>query len=201
MRPAAQRSEAYQADVLYGTNSEFGFDYLRDNIASLRPMLAQRGRGGFAIVDEVDNILIDEARMPLVISAPAEQPMAHYHTFARLAPRLREFDHYTVDDRTQTVSLTEDGIHRMEQWTGVTNLYDPENFHLVQYLENAVTAQVQKIRDKDYVVQNGEVIIVDQFTGRLQIGRRWSDGLHQAVEAKEGLKIRAVNMTHATITL
>ena len=201
LRPVSERSEAYQADVLYGANSEFCFDYLRDNIATRRSMLAQRGRGGFAIIDEVDNILIDEARMPLVISGPSEQPLGYYRTFARLAPRLREPEHYTIDDRTQSISLTEDGIHRMENWIGVNNLYDPANFHLVQYMENAIVAQVQKIRDKDYVVQGGEAIIVDQFTGRLQIGRRWSDGLHQAVEAKEGLKIRAVNMTHATITL
>ena len=207
LRPAARREEAYQADILYGTNSEFGFDYLRDNIATETPMLAQRGRGVFAIVDEVDNILIDEARTPLIISGPAAQPVEHYHTFARLAPRLREFDDYGdaadygIDERTQAISLTEDGIRKMESWTGVSNLYDPENFHLVQYMENAIVAQVQKVKDKDYVVQNGEVVIVDEFTGRLQFGRRWSDGLHQAVEAKEGLKIQRESMTYATITL
>ena len=207
LRPAARREEAYQADILYGTNSEFGFDYLRDNIATETPMLAQRGRGVFAIVDEVDNILIDEARTPLIISGPAAQPVEHYHTFARLAPRLREFDDYGdaadygIDERTQAISLTEDGIRKMENWTGVSNLYDPENFHLVQYMENAIVAQVQKVKDKDYVVQDGEVVIVDEFTGRLQFGRRWSDGLHQAVEAKEGLKIQRESMTYATITL
>ena len=207
LRPAVNRAEAYQADILYGTNSEFGFDYLRDNIATETTMLAQHGRGVFAIVDEVDNILIDEARTPLIISGPAAQPVEHYHTFARLAPRLREFDNYgdaadyAIDERTQAISLTEDGIRKMESWTGVSNLYDPENFHLVQYMENAIVAQVQKVKDKDYVVQNGEVIIVDEFTGRLQFGRRWSDGLHQAVEAKEGLKIQRESMTYATITL
>ena len=200
LRPV-KREDAYAADILYGTNSEFGFDYLRDNIATETPMLAQRGRGGFAIVDEVDNILIDEARTPLIISGPAAQPVEHYHTFARLAPRLREYDDYGVDERTQAISLTEDGIRKMENWTGVSNLYDPENFHLVQYMENAIVAQVQKVKDKDYVVQNGEVVIVDEFTGRLQFGRRWSDGLHQAVEAKEGLKIQRESMTYATITL
>ena len=207
LRPAVNRAEAYQADILYGTNSEFGFDYLRDNIATETTMLAQHGRGIFAIVDEVDNILIDEARTPLIISGPAAQPVEHYHTFARLAPRLRDFDDYgdaadyAIDERTQAISLTEDGIRKMESWTGVSNLYDPENFHLVQYMENAIVAQVQKVKDKDYVVQNGEVIIVDEFTGRLQFGRRWSDGLHQAVEAKEGLKIQRESMTYATITL
>ena len=201
LRPVVKREEAYQADILYGTNSEFGFDYLRDNIATETPMLAQHGRGIFAIVDEVDNILIDEARTPLIISGPAAQPVEHYHTFARLAPRLREYDDYGIDERTQAISLTEDGIRKMENWTGVSNLYDPENFHLVQYMENAIVAQVQKVKDKDYVVQNGEVVIVDEFTGRLQFGRRWSDGLHQAVEAKEGLKIQRESMTYATITL
>ena len=201
LRPVVKREEAYAADILYGTNSEFGFDYLRDNIATETPMLAQQGRGVFAIVDEVDNILIDEARTPLIISGPAAQPVEHYHTFARLAPRLREYDDYGIDDRTQAISLTEDGIRKMENWTGVSNLYDPENFHLVQYMENAIIAQVQKVKDKDYVVQNGEVVIVDEFTGRLQFGRRWSDGLHQAVEAKEGLKIQRESMTYATITL
>ena len=201
LRPVAKREEAYHADILYGTNSEFGFDYLRDNIATETAMLAQQGRGVFAIVDEVDNILIDEARTPLIISGPAAQPVEHYHTFARLAPRLREYDDYGIDERTQAISLTEDGIRKMENWTGVSNLYDPENFHLVQYMENAIVAQVQKVKDKDYVVQNGEVVIVDEFTGRLQFGRRWSDGLHQAVEAKEGLKIQRESMTYATITL
>ena len=197
----AHRSEAYQADVLYGTNNEFGFDYLRDNMALSVDGQVQRGRRHFAIVDEVDNILIDEARTPLIISGPAQQPVEHYYTFARLAPRLQLYDDYEIDERSQAISLTQQGIGKMERWARVDNLYDTENFHLVQYIENALVAQVQKVKDKDYVVQNGEVVIVDEFTGRLQSGRRWSDGLHQAVEAKEGCKIQRESVTYATITL
>ena len=197
----AHRSEAYQADVLYGTNNEFGFDYLRDNMALSVDGQVQRGRRHFAIVDEVDNILIDEARTPLIISGPAQQPVEHYYTFARLAPRLQLYDDYEIDERSQAISLTQEGIGKMERWTRVDNLYDTENFHLVQYIENALVAQVQKVKDKDYVVQTGEVVIVDEFTGRLQSGRRWSDGLHQAVEAKEGCKIQRESVTYATITL
>ena len=200
------RRDAYQADILYGTNNEFGFDYLRDNMAMGLEYQVQAGDSGqtrrhFAIVDEVDNILIDEARTPLIISGPAQQPVEHYANCARLAPRLREYEDYAIDDRSQAISLTEEGIAKAERHLRVSNLYDPENFHLVQYVENAVVAQVQKVRDKDYVVQNGEVVIVDEFTGRMQFGRRWSDGLHQAVEAKEGLKIQRESVTYATITL
>ena len=200
------RAEAYRADILYGTNNEFGFDYLRDNMsvgAELQVQARDAGRPAhhFAIVDEVDNILIDEARTPLIISGPAQQPVEHYSNCARLAPRLREYDDYTVDERTQAISLTEEGISKAERHLRVDNLYDPENFHLVQYVENAVVAQVQKVKDKDYVVSSAEVVIVDEFTGRLQYGRRWSDGLHQAVEAKEGLKIQRESVTYATITL
>ena len=199
LRPVT-RSEAYAADVLYGTNNEFGFDYLRDNMSVEVSEKVQR-RFNYAIVDEVDNILIDEARTPLIISGPAEEPVQHYYTFAKLAPRLQaEFD-YSIDERSQAISMTPEGINKMEQWTKVGNLYDPENFHLVHYIENSLTAQIQKSRDKEYVVQNGEVVIVDEFTGRLQPGRRWSDGLHQAVEAKEGLKIQRESVTYATITL
>ncbi len=197
----ARRADAYQADILYGTNNEFGFDYLRDNMATDAISQVQAGRRHFAIVDEVDNILIDEARTPLIISGPAQQPVDHYYTCARVAPRLREYDDYTIDERTQAISLTQEGIARMERQLKVSNLYDPENFHLVQYVENAVVAQVQKVKDKDYVVSDGQVVIVDEFTGRLQYGRRWSDGLHQAVEAKEGLKIQRESVTYATITL
>ena len=200
------RAEAYRANILYGTNNEFGFDYLRDNMsvgAELQVQARDAGRPAhhFAIVDEVDNILIDEARTPLIISGPAQQPVEHYSNCARLAPRLREYDDYTVDERTQAISLTEEGISKAERHLRVDNLYDPENFHLVQYVENAVVAQVQKVKDKDYVVTSAEVVIVDEFTGRLQYGRRWSDGLHQAVEAKEGLKIQRESVTYATITL
>ena len=199
LRPVS-RAEAYNADVLYGTNNEFGFDYLRDNMAIEVAHKVQRELY-YAIVDEVDNILIDEARTPLIISGPAEEPVQHYYTFAKLAPRLCPEQDYTIDERTQAISMTPEGIAKMEQWTNVGNLYDPENYHLVHFVENALTAHVQKNRDKEYVVQNGEVVIVDEFTGRLQPGRRWSDGLHQAVEAKEGLKIQRESVTYATITL
>ena len=200
------RAEAYGADILYGTNNEFGFDYLRDNMSVAADLQVQaRGTGRpthhFAIVDEVDNILIDEARTPLIISGPAQQPVEHYSNCARLAPRLREYEDYTIDERTQAISLTEEGIGKAERHLRVDNLYDPENFHLVQYVENAVVAQIQKVKDKDYVISNGEVVIVDEFTGRLQVGRRWSDGLHQAVEAKEGVKVQRESVTYATITL
>ena len=198
LRPIS-RKEAYQADITYGTNNEFGFDYLRDNMVVDSGMMVQRELH-YAIVDEVDNILIDEARTPLIISGPAEEPVQLYYTFARLVPRLQEED-YTIDDRTRTVSLTQTGISNMEHWSKVGNLYDPDNYHLVHYIENALTAQILRKRDKEYVVREGEVVIVDEFTGRLQFGRRWADGLHQAVEAKEGLKVQRESITYATITL
>ena len=194
------RQEAYGADVLYGTNNEFGFDYLRDNM-SLEPEFRVQRERHFAIVDEVDNILIDEARTPLIISGPAEEPVQHYYTFAKLVPRLDSDTDYAIDERTQAISLSQQGIEKMEQWTRVDNLYDPDNYHLVHYIENALTAHVQKVKDKDYVIRDGEVVIVDEFTGRLQFGRRWSDGLHQAVEAKESMKIQRESVTYATITL
>ncbi|MCI0895946.1 MAG: preprotein translocase subunit SecA [Chloroflexi bacterium] len=199
LRPVA-RAEAYRADITYGTNNEFGFDYLRDNMALEADQRVQRELH-YAIVDEVDNILIDEARTPLIISGPAEEPVQLYYTFAKLVPRLQQEEDYTIDDRTRAISLTQEGIGKMERWTKVGNLYEPENFHLVHYMENALTANVQKKRDKDYVVRDGEVVIVDEFTGRLQFGRRWSDGLHQAVEAREGVQIQRESITYATITL
>ena len=197
---AVSRAEAYLADITYGTNNEFGFDYLRDNMALELSQRVQRELN-YAIVDEVDNILIDEARTPLIISGPAEEPVQLYYTFAKLVPQLHLEEDYTIDDRTRAISLSLEGISKMEQWTKTGNLYDPENFHLVHYIENALTAQVMKNRDKEYVVRDGDVVIVDEFTGRLQPGRRWSDGLHQAVEAKEGLKIQRESITYATITL
>ena len=199
LRPVS-RAEAYQADITYGTNNEFGFDYLRDNMALDLENRVQRDLN-YAIVDEVDNILIDEARTPLIISGPAEEPVQLYYTFAKLVPRLELEEDYTIDDRTRAISLSQEGISKMERWTKTANLYDPENFHLVHYIENALTAQIMKSRDKEYVVREGEVVIVDEFTGRLQPGRRWSDGLHQAVEAKEGLKIQRESITYATVTL
>jgi preprotein translocase subunit SecA len=198
LRPI-DRTQAYQCDITYGTNSEFGFDYLRDNLALDLADTVQRGHY-FAIVDEVDNILIDEARTPLIISGEAEESSEMYRMFAQVAPRLRPEDDYTVDLKTRTVSLTDEGIQKMERLTGFHNLYG-ENFQLVNYMEQAVRAQVLYQRDKDYVVQDGEIIIVDEFTGRMMPGRRWSDGLHQAVEAKERLRIQRENVTHATITL
>ena len=194
------RTEAYGADITYGTNNEFGFDYLRDNMALEEANRVQRELH-YAIVDEVDNILIDEARTPLIISGPAEEPVQLYQSFAKLVPRLEEETDFTIDERTKAISLTQDGISKMEKWTNTSNLYDPENFHLVHYMENALSAEIMKIKDKEYVVKDGEVIIVDEFTGRLQPGRRWSDGLHQAVEAKEGIKIQRESITYATITL
>ena len=197
---AVTRAEAYQADITYGTNNEFGFDYLRDNMALEKANRVQRELN-YAIVDEVDNILIDEARTPLIISGPAEEPVQLYQSFAKLVTRLEDETDFTIDERTQAISLTVEGISKMEKWTNTTNLYDPENYHQVHYMENALSAEISKIRDKDYVVQDGEVVIVDDFTGRLQPGRRWADGLHQAVEAKENLKIQRESITYATITL
>ena len=197
---AVAREEAYRADITYGTNNEFGFDYLRDNMSLSEERKVQRELH-YAIVDEVDNILIDEARTPLIISGPAEEPVQLYQNFARLVPKLDPAEDFTIDDRTKAISLTQEGIGKMEKWTNTSNLYDPENFHLVHYMENALTAHVMKQRDKEYVVRDGEVVIVDEFTGRLQPGRRWSDGLHQAVEAKEGLRIQRESITYATVTL
>ncbi len=199
LRPVT-RSEAYRSDITYGTNNEFGFDYLRDNMALDKANRVQRELN-YAIVDEVDNILIDEARTPLIISGPAEEPVQLYQSFAKLVTRLDGETDFTIDERTQAISLTVEGISKMEKWTNTTNLYDPENYHQVHYMENALTAEISKIKDKDYVVQDGEVVIVDDFTGRLQPGRRWSDGLHQAVEAKEGVRIQRESITYATITL
>ncbi|GAC1320733.1 MAG: preprotein translocase subunit SecA [Chloroflexota bacterium] len=199
LRPITRR-EAYRCDVTYGTNSEFGFDYLRDNLALDLEDTVQRGHN-FAIVDEVDNILIDEARTPLIISGEAEESSEMYRRFAQIAPRLQAETDYTIDAKARTVSLTDDGIAKMERLIGVNNLYDEQNFQLVNYMEQAVRAQVLYQRDKDYVVQDGQVVIVDEFTGRMMEGRRWSDGLHQAVEAKEGVHIQRENVTHATITL
>ena len=196
----ARRAEAYRADITYGTNSQFVFDYLRDNTSESAEKLVQRELN-YAIIDEVDNILIDEARTPLIISGQDEEREQLYHNFARLVPNLDSAEDYTIDDRTRAISLTQEGIDKMEQWTNTDNLYDPENIHQVQYMETALTAHITKQRDKDYVVRDGEVVIVDEFTGRLQPGRRWSDGLHQAVEAKEKLKIQSESRTYATITL
>ncbi len=194
------RREAYAADVTYGTNHEFGFDYLRDNMATSLDRCVQRELH-YAIVDEVDNILIDEARTPLIISGPAQESTDIYYTFARIAPRLQEDQHYTVDLKARAVLLTEEGTAQIEKLLGIQNIYAPENYRLTRYMEAALKAHALYKRDVDYVVKDGEVVIVDDFTGRLMPGRRWSDGLHQAIEAKEGLKVQQESITYATITL
>ena len=194
------RREAYLADITYGTNNEFGFDYLRDNMAQTAELRTQRGRR-YAIVDEADSVLIDEARTPLIISGPDEQDVSVYQRFARLVPSLTEDVDYTIDLRTRSVHLTESGVDQLEKGLGVENIYSPEHFRLTRYMEAAVKAQVIYERDRDYVVKDGQVVIVDDFTGRLMEGRRWSDGLHQAVEAKEGVQVQKESVTYATITL
>ena len=196
---SAERRAAYNADITYGTNSEFGFDYLRDNMVTSLEQAAMRDLN-YAIVDEVDNILIDEARTPLIISGQGEESTDMYVQFARWAPRLKPETDYTVEEKTRTVILTEAGIDKLEQLAGVKNIYDESNLDLTRYMENAIKAQIIFKRDKDYIVKDGEVLIVDEFTGRQMPGRRYSEGLHQAIEAKEGVKIQRENHTLATIT-
>ena len=198
LRPITRR-QAYEADVTNGTNNEFGFDYLRDNMVVDLSQRVQRELN-YAIVDEVDNILIDEARTPLIISGAAEEATQNYNTFAKLAPRLRQEEDYVIEARTRAVTLTESGVAKMERWLNLPNLYDPANYGLTHYLDNALRAHVLYKRDRDYVVKDGEVVIVDEFTGRLMFGRRYSEGLHQAIEAKEGVKIQRESITMATIT-
>ena len=204
LRPVTRR-QAYEADVTYGTNNEFGFDYLRDNMVVDLPQCVQRPPN-YAIVDEVDNILIDEARTPLIISGSAEEATQKYYTFAHLASRLIKDEDYTIDERTRAASLTETGISQMEKTLKsegllkAPSLYDPSNYFLTQYAESALKAHALFKRDRDYVVKNGQVIIVDEFTGRLMFGRRYSEGLHQAIEAKEKVKIQRESITLATIT-
>ena len=195
-----ERRDAYAADITYGTNNEFGFDYLRDNMVVELERRVQSKRE-FAIVDEVDNILIDEARTPLIISGPAQQSPNEYRRFARLANTLDIEQDYTIDEKHRTAALTNEGISKLEKMLNVTNIYGSENFELVHYAENALKAQAIFERDRDYVVQNGDVVIVDEFTGRLMTGRRYSDGLHQAIEAKENVKVQRESVTYATITL
>ncbi len=212
-RPVPRR-EAYAADVMYGTNHEFAFDYLRDNSSAYDLSQVVQRELNFAIVDEVDSILIDEARTPHIISGPAEEPPDTYYRFAKIVVQLQEETHYTVDHKMKSVVLTDEGIERVERLAGVDNIYGEQNYHLVHYLEQALKAQVTFRRDRDYVlVSNGrvlspnehdpqaDVVIVDEFTGRLMFGRRYSEGLHQALEAKEGVRIQRENITVATITL
>ncbi|HLX03998.1 MAG TPA: preprotein translocase subunit SecA [Candidatus Binatus sp.] len=197
--PDQDRKVAYRADITYGQNNEFGFDYLRDNMKFNIEDYVQREHN-FAIVDEVDSILIDEARTPLIISGASEESTDTYYVVDRVIPRLKAEEHYTIDEKMRTVSLTEEGVTRVEQLLGVENLYDPRNILLLHHANQGLRAHTLFKRDVDYVVKEGEVIIVDEFTGRLMPGRRWSDGLHQAVEAKENVKIESENQTLATIT-
>jgi preprotein translocase subunit SecA len=199
MRPDERRRQ-YAADITYGTNNEFGFDYLRDNMAWSRDELVQRGHN-FAVVDEVDSILIDEARTPLIISGPADQATKWYGDFASIVARLTRDVDYEVDEKKRTIGVLERGVERVEDFLGIDNLYESANTPLVGYLNNAIKAKELFKRDKDYVVMNGEVLIVDEHTGRMLAGRRYNEGMHQAIEAKEGVEIKQENQTLATITL
>ncbi|WP_238015238.1 preprotein translocase subunit SecA [Dactylosporangium sp. AC04546] len=211
-QPSAQHRAAYDCDITYGTNNEFGFDYLRDNMAWSKEELVQRGHN-FAIVDEVDSILIDEARTPLIIAGPAEQSARWYQEFARVVNRMKRGKEpvnagdidptadYTVDESKRTISVTERGVARVEDQLGIDNLYESVNTPLVGYLNNAIKAKELYKKDKDYVVNDGEVLIVDEFTGRILHGRRYNEGMHQAIEAKEGVEIKQENQTLASITL
>ncbi len=193
------RQEAYRADITYGTNNEFGFDFLRDNMVQSLDRMVQRGLN-FAIVDEVDSILIDEARTPLIISAPAEESASLYRQFAQMVPRLKEKEDYEIDEKMRAVSLTDAGIKKIENILGIQNIYDSKSIELVHHLEEALLAHALYKRDRDYVVKDGEVVIVDEFTGRLMHGRRYSEGLHQAIEAKEGVEVQRESDTLATIS-
>jgi preprotein translocase subunit SecA len=199
LAPCTKR-QAYGADITYGTNNEFGFDYLRDNMVQDLNRKVQRGHH-YAIVDEVDNILVDEARTPLIISGQAGESAAAYQTFARIVPRLQNVLDYEVDEKHRSVNLTEAGVDKVEKMLNIDNLYDPENYRLTRYLEASLKAHVIFQRDVEYVVRDGQVIIVDEFTGRMMPGRRYSEGLHQAIEAKEGVQVKHETVTHATITL
>ncbi|MFC8722513.1 preprotein translocase subunit SecA [Kitasatospora sp. NPDC057198] len=196
----AERKRQYGMDITYGTNNEFGFDYLRDNMAWSQDELVQRGHN-FAIVDEVDSILIDEARTPLIISGPADQATKWYNDFAKLVQRLKIERDYEVDEKKRTVGILEEGVSRVEDYLGIDNLYESVNTPLVGFLNNAIKAKELYKVDKDYVVINGEVMIVDEHTGRILAGRRYNEGMHQAIEAKEGVEVQNENQTLATITL
>ncbi|WP_293951385.1 preprotein translocase subunit SecA [uncultured Corynebacterium sp.] len=199
LRPA-ERKDAYDCDITYGTNNELGFDYLRDNMARSLNDLVQRGHY-YAIVDEVDSILIDEARTPLIISGPVDGTSQWYNVFAQIIPQLTEDIHYEVDHRKKTIGVKEEGVEKVEDLLGIDNLYAPEHSQLVSYLNNAIKAEQLFERDKDYIVRNGEVMIVDGFTGRVLAGRRYNEGMHQAIEAKEKVEIKNENQTLATVTL
>jgi len=213
LRPVS-RKEAYLADITYGTNHEFGFDYLRDNLAYQLEDQVQRRYSPresasisrdfafyYAIIDEVDSILIDEARTPLIIAAPDTEASDYYRLFAKIVSQLKENEDYLVDEKMRSVSITDEGIDKVEKMLKIKNLYSPENFRLVHYLEESLKAKALFHRDKQYIVKNGEIIIVDEFTGRLMYGRRYSAGLHQAIEAKEGVAIKQESKTFAQITI
>jgi len=199
LRPVT-RKEAYEADITYGTNQEFGFDYLRDNLVLNLNERVQRPLY-YAIIDEVDNILIDEARTPLIIAMPDVSASAYYKIFAQLVNRLSKGIDYEVDEKNKTVNITEEGIEKVEKMLGIKNIYDQKNFRLVHYLNQSLKAKELYLKERDYLVRNGEVIIVDEFTGRLLLGRRYAGGLHQAIEAKEGVLIKEENRTLAQITI
>ncbi|MFY9495128.1 MAG: preprotein translocase subunit SecA, partial [Limnochordia bacterium] len=194
-----ERKAAYSADVTYGTNNEFGFDYLRDNMVVYPEQIVQRELN-YAIVDEVDSILIDEARTPLIISGAAEDSARHYQRFAQIVPQLKPERDYTVDEKAKTIAMTDEGLRRVEKLLNIEDLFDEVNFELNHYLNQALKAKEFFARDRDYIVKDGEVIIVDEFTGRLMPGRRYSDGLHQSIEAKEGVAVLKESQTLATIT-
>jgi preprotein translocase subunit SecA len=198
LRPCS-RKEAYLADITYGTNNEFGFDYLKDNMVYDLKDLSQRGFN-YAIVDEVDSILIDEARTPLIISAPDTESSKWYADFARIIPKLKEKDDYEIDEKMRVATLTEEGVNKIEKILGMGNIYEEKGIKYLHHLEQALRAEVLFKKDRDYVVKDGEVIIIDEFTGRLMPGRRWSGGLHQAIEAKEGVSVQPESLTLATVT-
>jgi len=198
LKPCSRR-EAYLADITYGTNNEFGFDYLRDNMVYDLSQQVQRGFN-FAIIDEVDSILIDEARTPLIISAPDQESSKYYQEFARIIPKLKKDSDYNIDEKLKVVTLTEEGIEKVEKILGMENIYTERGIKYLHHLEQALRAEALFKRDRDYVVKNGKIVIVDEFTGRLMPGRRWSGGLHQAIEAKEGIAIQPESLTLASIT-
>jgi len=211
--PDAERRQAYAADITYGTNNEFGFDYLRDNMKFDLESMVQRGHH-FAVIDEVDSILIDEARTPLIISGPSEESVDKYYRIDAVIPKLvrgEEIEHedgakeqtgdFLVDEKAHSVALTDEGVAKVETLLGIENLYDPANMELLHGVNQGLRAHHLYKRDVAYLIKDGEVVIVDEFTGRMMSGRRWSDGLHQAVEAKEGVRIKQENQTLATITL
>lgn len=199
LRPIS-RKEAYEADITYGTNNEFGFDYLRDNLAYSTDKQVQRGHY-FAVIDEIDSILIDEARTPLIISAPDQQSAEYYKLFAKIVANLKKEEDYEVDEKLKSATLTDSGVEKVQKMLNINNLYEAENMKLVHYLDESLKAKVLFYKDRQYVVKNGEIIIVDEFTGRLMPGRRYSGGLHQAIEAKEGVKVQEESKTYAQVTI